>query len=449
MKRIITIAIAFMFVANLAAQSTKGGIYFEGYLTSKPLETNGEYYWATSPVNSQVRDYYMPSDSYKIFKVRDASGNDITSKCQFSRSYGSGNTEKVPAATVNMGTPLILTAKYGSAECSVRIFKWDINEKVTIAKINDTTYTILPERPVKRAGVNVSISDYTLRKGMHITPKFELAFRDGRYYVRDKNNARVAKFKGTITTKGSNPASLAIEGKDELRPTDLKPGDFVYLELIRRQYKAIDGGLRENGKMVAPRITAEGAKNVKGIVVAVYDEVPFKNKGCKGVYTSDGKLHHALVVDVNECDRKWVFCSEKGNPAGAYSGNGCEITKGLISWNETQKNAGLRVKPIYWIVSCKEIQEKFLLPGTSGWFLPLGSELAGTDFSPVNTSLQKLIDAGRKDAQLIHEGSDYWTSNLTKYDKAEAWNYDRTNNVVNYYDRKLTAELFVRAFLVL
>ena len=57
MKRIISIIFAFLFVANIAAQSSKGGLYIKELMTNTPLKESN--YWTTCPSNPQFRDLYL------------------------------------------------------------------------------------------------------------------------------------------------------------------------------------------------------------------------------------------------------------------------------------------------------------------------------------------------------------------------------------------------------
>lgn len=231
---------------------------------------------------------------------------------------------------------------------------------------------------------------------------------------------------------------------------DLKPGDFVIWNATKSRYEALDGGYRNKNRNLG-RDASSFKNQVIGIVAAALDEVPSGATGCKGIYTTDGKMHHALVIDLKDCDRRWVYSSDNDDPAigndiWGNARHGYSMTQVFIAYNE-RRGASHRIKPIHWIVARNSSNR--LPGGTTGWYLPSVYEMERTMLQPVNASLSALIKAGRTDVGRIQLESDYWSCDYDRNnnDKAFVWNFVDVPyyHVVETYVRKKQAELLIRA----
>lgn len=247
-------------------------------------------------------------------------------------------------------------------------------------------------------------------------------------------------------------ATKAINRKYEAN--DLKPGDFVIWNASKSRYEALDGGYRNKNRNIG-RDASSFKSQVIGIVAAVLDELPSGATGCKGIYTADGKMHHALVIDLKDCERKWEYSSDNDDPAigseiWSNDRHGYSMTTAFFAYND-RRGASHRIKPIHWIVARNSSNK--LPGGTTGWYLPSVYEMERTTLQPVNASLSALIKAGRTDVGRIQLESDYWTCDYDRNhnNKAFVWNFVDVpyyHNVETYV-RKKQAELFVRAVFAL
>lgn len=475
MKRIISIIFAFLFVANIAAQSSKGGIYIKESMTNTPLKESN--YWTTCPSNPQFRDLYLQvGTKYKI-NVTSTKGRILPEDCTFSSSdnsvvkmgyefsrvadpkhnsadwgYKEGEliTERYPDYAVAKKVsdkPVIVTVKHGDAECSIRIFVY--SDKATLKQDGNNCWRVLPEIPVSR-GTRCYVTVNKRMRGMEInqSPKWSLTFNNGRYCLTQDVVSPGVTYE-LYYKLGDNLLKKTVTKTDPVKASDLKPGDFVVYNASKKRYEAIDGGLRGSNSNVGA--DASSFKNqVIGIVATVYDDGPEFASGLKGIYTSDGKVHHALVMDLRDGDRKWEYSSDN-DPMSIVDNSflkdriGYKLTQEFLPYNE-RRGASHRIKPIYWIVTCNSTRP--LQPGTTGWYLPSVYEMEHAAIREVNTSIGLLIKAGRTDVSRVLVGSDYWTSQYgTQNDKAMAWNYDDQPYVQKVFitTRKKQAELFIRA----
>lgn len=451
MKRIISIIFAFLFVANIAAQSSKGGIYIKELMTSQPLSGNEDCYWSVCPSNPKFRDLYLEKWSGKKIYVYDSEGRDISSKCIFSSSDNSiiktSSSDYYVDAISMSDKPVIVTVRHGNAECSFRVFVY--SAKSTLKQEGSNCWRVFPEIPVRRSyRCNTKVKERMRGMEANRDPKWSFTFNNGRYCLVQEKMAPGATYE-LYYELGDNLLKKTITKTDPVKASDLKPGDFVVYNTSKKRYEAIDGGLRGVRSNVGA--DASSFKNqVIGIVATVYEDGPKYSSGLKGIYTSDGKVHHALVMDLRDGDRKWEYSSDN-DPMSIVDNSflkdriGYKLTQEFLPYNE-RRGASHRIKPIYWIVTCNSTRP--LQPGTTGWYLPSVYEMEHAAIREVNTSIGLLIKAGRTDVSRVLVGSDYWTSQYgTQNDKAMAWNYDDQPYVQKVFitTRKKQAELFIRA----
>lgn len=486
MKRIVTIILACLFAPNLSAQSSSGGIYFKYSRTDKNDKPDNA--WVVCPNNSKYRDLYMEQNSNNHLTVLNSNGEDITGKCTFTSSnegvarFGGyyeiqhkvgkdptfkeqemdllpGDTyyEKIDypknrlAARDPMSsttTPMtVVKAKYGNSECSFRVF---VYPAVKVTKDGDG-WIVSPKPPIRNIiSTECRISDIEQVWGIEtgVSPKWSFSDNNGRYTLHQDVYAPGATYQRYYRIKGYSDSE---EKTDVFRDYDLKPGDFVIWNASKSRYEAIDGGLRSKNRNLGK--DASSFKNqVIGIVATVYKDTPYGTSGLKGIYTSDGKMHHALVIDLQDCDKTWEYSSDNDDPAagndiwGHGLRRGYTLTKFFLPYND-RRGASHRIKPIYWIAARNS--SKPLQGGTTGWYLPSVYEMEHANLQAVNASLSGLIKAGRTDVGRIRVESDYWTCEYDRNhnDKAYVWNFiDKPNNhKVKTYVRKKQATLFVRA----
>ena len=483
MKRIVSIiALACLFATNLAAQSSTGGIYFKCSLTSQPLSSDNEEYWATCPTNPKFRDLYIQKGTDFGLHVLNSKGEDITKDCSLSsssqnavvinkktpryrvadHSKWSADWDKpdgslilegydykghnVATGELSSDTPKIITAKYGDKECSIRVFVYSDRYK----KEGDNCYRKAVPVKFKKGKVVCEVKNLKKEWGMEIEPKWSLVQNGDRYCLKQEQFSPGSTYElyyycEELVIRNS------MDKTETVQANDLKPGDFVVWNATKSRYEAIDGGWRSKKSNLGK--DASSFKNqVIGIVATVYKDTPYGTSGLKGIYTSDGKMYHALVVDLQDCDKTWEYSSDNDDPAagndiwGHGLRRGYTLTKFFLPYND-RRGASHRIKPIYWIASRNSA--KPLQGGTTGWYLPSVYEMEHANLQAVNASLHGLIKAGRTDVGKIRVGSDYWTCEYDRNhnDKAYAWTFidEPNNHKVKTYVRKKQATLFVRA----
>lgn len=485
MKKIIGIVMVCLFASTLAAQSSSG-IHFKYSRTDRD-GTASNSYWAVNPQNPNFRDLYLQEGDTYTLHVLNASGRDVSSSCEFTSSDpkiadfggywtkvhvvdrvrpsnedqekgylpGQRVEEKIPydknrlQTNKSSSTPITLTATYNGMTCSVRLFVYFKTSGITVKQEGDG-WRLSPDLPIVFPS-RCDVSDVKNElHGVYTTPKWSFSYNKGHYALQEDQASPGATYK---LRRKLGRMDITEERTDPVRASDLKPGDFVVYNPSKRRYEAKDGGLRGSNRNVGSDVTMFKFL-VVGIVAAVYDDGPSYSSELKGLYTSDGKKHHALVMDVVDCDQKWVYSSDNDEMkivSGYDKGKriGYKLTQELIAYNE-RRGASHRIKPIHWIVARNG--NHWLQPGTTGWYLPSSKEMKEAAIREVNTSIGVLIKAGRNDVSRVRVGSDYWTSEYSHHsDKAIAWSYDDTPGVqrVSTYERKKQAELFVRAVFAL
>lgn len=436
--------------ANLVAQSYKGDIHVKysvaenayGKLSFPDSEKQN---WATSPVNPKFRDLYIEEGKLYLMKIIHFSGQEYpvssytvtSSDTSVIFSYKEKYALKGRKVTTK---PVIVTVRSGNAECSIRVFVYTKN--YAVKRVDNNRYRFTPDLPVEFPAT-CEVTDLQKTLGIELpAPRWSCKYQNERYcLVQD------VVCPGAVYNRGFKLKRFdeKVRWSDPLEASGLKPGDYVVYNASKQRYEAYDGGLRSMGVIAATDIS-RFKNQVVGIVATVYPDTPPKATGCRGIYTSDGKKHHALVIDLRDCDRKWVFCSEEESLPNlgvtSTDRNGYELSTALVGYNNN-RGASHRIKPIHWMVSRNESAR--LQPGTTGWYIPSADEMARTNLKAVCASIKRLVALGRSDVQQIHDGSDYWTCEANSNIKGMAWSYDPAKNVVNTYPRKRSAELFVRA----
>lgn len=459
MKRVFSILLACLFVCSLAAQSSTGGIYFKNSLVKHSLPNGEERYWAKNKQNNQYRDLYVcMGRAYKIC-VLDASGKDITQKC----TYTSSNEEVAKVSSdkrllaYKAGGPVTITAKDGDAKCTILVYSYSKNN-FTIYMEGDNAIKTNPSLPVARgaevAYVDKSCNDKNF-KGMNVLPYYVLEYYPAteKYKLICKQTMPGYKYKIEVRM---NDTRQVFERCDTMLGKDLKPGDYVVYNAAKKRYEAYDGGLRGRTRNISIDVTPFRDK-VVGIVAGVFEATPDQN--CQGIYTSDGKKHHALVIDLVECDRKWVYNSEATIiDVPCTNERGLAVTRNLTRYN-TRRGASHRIKPIYWIQTCNETHKT--MEGATEWYLPTTYEVNRINLRAVNASIGRLIKAGRTDISRVRVGSNYWTCVPFMYDHkttatddqnySYAWEFidEPGRNEVIVTKQARTKEFFVRAFFSL
>lgn len=256
---------------------------------------------------------------------------------------------------------------------------------------------------------------------------------------------------------------------DAYKPTDLKPGDYVYYD--GSSFYISDGGLRASSRQAVVYPVSDKISSLIGIVYDTATDLTIDGVKLNGFKSLDNnnswvyinnKLGHAYVISAKDPaagTSKWVYGSENNYidigansnwKSGTYGAAPKErsanvytykVNKGLGAWNNAV-DAGMRVKAIYSVDNYNDSGTSGSKPlrigtsstsGSTGWLLPLMTDMYALEenLDIVNTTI---TNARKSYSSYVDAfAGPYWLANYST-EKYQEGGYSRDWRMAYVWD---------------